>query len=154
MVRIGNHIAVIPDFIEHREAIKCERTNTAGRFIFGAVATDRYENYEGQGVWNSVSSQPPVTVFIDGTAVKAKFLSDSSENELPAIKLKTISSLLLNEHTAEYIKINDYNDDGYHDIAVLKSIGNSGGKKCYSVFPYKPDYFSFSSRPIKTVCIN
>ena len=121
---------------------------------FGASTTDRYENYEGQGVWNSVSSQPPVRVFIDGTTVKVKLLTESSENELPAIKLKTISSLLLNDHTADYIKINDYNDDGYNDIAVLKSVGYSGNKKCYSVFPYKPDYFSFSSRPIKTVCIN
>ena len=117
------------------------------------LATDRYVNYESQGLWTSVSSKPAVKVFIEGSAVKAKLLTESSGADLPAIKLKTINSLLLNEYTEDYIKIQDFNNNGQVDIGILKSVGYGGSKRCYSVFEYQPDFYSYSSRATKTICI-
>ncbi len=121
--------------------------------LFGAAtATDRYVNYESQGVWSSVLSKPAVKVFIENSVVKAKLLTESKV-DLPAIKLKKINSLLLNEYTEHYINLQDFDNDGLLDIGVLKSVGYGGGKRCYSVFEYKPDFYSYSSKVKKTICI-
>lgn len=128
---------------------------TLGAFLtaFSLAAHDRYVNYEGQGIWTSEINQPAVKVFIQASSVKVKLLSDSKSNDLPAITLKRINSHLLNEYTSHFIKIQDFDKDGWMDIGVLKSAGVAGSKLCYSVFEYKPDFYSYSSRVTKTVCV-
>jgi cbb3-type cytochrome oxidase subunit 1 len=115
-----------------------------------AYPNNRYTNYEGQGVWNSVSSEPVVRVTIQGSTVKVNAIASG----LPAISLKKVNSHLLNEYTEHYIKIQDYNNDGFVDIGVLKSAGLGGSKLCYAVYAYKPDFYSFSARASKTICID
>ncbi|MEE9326330.1 MAG: hypothetical protein V3U71_03465 [Cocleimonas sp.] len=115
-----------------------------------AHANNRYTNYEGQGVWNSVSSEPVVRVTIQGSTVKV----NTTSSNLPEISLKKVNSHLLNEYTEHYIRIQDYNNDGFVDIGVLKSAGLGGSKLCYAVYAYKPDFYSFSARASKTICID
>lgn len=115
-----------------------------------AQANNRYTNYEGQGVWNSVSSQPVVRVTIQASTVKV----NTTSSNLPEISLKKVNSDLLNEYTEHYIRIQDYNNDGFVDIGVLKSAGLGGSKLCYAVYPYKANFYSFSARASKTICID
>lgn len=124
-----------------------------------ALAKDSYTDYKGKGVWESVASQPVFKVFIDKASVKAILLnqgseSDSKNNQLPAIRLKSVNNVLFNEYAKDYININDFDHDGWLDVGILKSLGYGGGKRCYSVYQYKPELYSFSSRASKTACFN
>jgi len=116
-----------------------------------AIANDRYNNSEAQGVWKSAADSPALEVFIKGSSIYAKLGGKSQD--LPAIRLRKINNNLLNEYTNEYIRLEDYNRDGLTDIAVLKSVGKRKNKHCYSVFEYKADFYSFSSHATKTICV-
>ena len=116
--------------------------------VSSATANNRYTNFDGQGVWTENSSSPAIEVTLKGSALYAKL----ADQKLPAIRLKTINSRLLNEYTEQYIKMQDYSGDGYTDIAVLKSVGFAGENRCYSVFEYLPSFYSFRSRSSKTIC--
>ena len=124
--------------------------------MFNASANNRYINTEDQGKWIYDQSNPAIEVFIQDSSVYAKIITQSkssaSEN-LPGIRLKTVNSLLLNEYTEHFIKIQDFNNDAFADIGILKSVGYGGGDRCYSVFEYKPSFYSFSPRATKTVCV-
>lgn len=117
--------------------------------MFNISANSRYINAEGQKLWVSDEGEPVVEVFIKGASVFAKVRAV----DLPAIELKKINSNLLNENTEQFILIRDFNQDGLMDVGVMKSIGYGSGDRCYSVFEYKPAFYSFSSRVSKTVCI-
>ena len=119
-----------------------------GLTVSSATANNRYTNFDGQGVWTENSSSPAIEVTLKGSALYAKL----ADQKLPAIRLKTINSRLLNEYTEQYIKMQDYSGDGYTDIAVLKSVGFAGANRCYSVFEYLPSFYSFRSRSSKTIC--
>jgi len=121
---------------------------------FNAVGNDRYINFDGQGIWTTELNTPAVSVFLKDSSVYAKISAQNSANNLPPIRLKRINSDLLNEHTENFIRIHDYNDDGWLDVAVLKSSGYGLSKLCYSVFEYQPDFYSYSPRVSKTICIN
>lgn len=125
---------------------------------FGASANNRYINADGQGKWFSDSGESVVEVFIKDASVYAKIKAQSINTknalDLPATKLKKINSNLLNEYTEQFIVIRDFNKDNLMDVGVLKSVGYGSGDRCYSVFEYQPDFYSFSSRASKTICIN
>lgn len=124
--------------------------------MFSASANNRSANAEGQGRWIYDQSNPAIEVFIQGSSVYAKTIGQSKSSaspNLPAIKLKKVNSPLLNEYTEQFIKIQDFNNDMLMDIGILKSVGYGGGERCYSVFEYKPNFYSFSSRATKTVCV-
>ncbi len=119
-------------------------------------ANNRYENYRGQGNWSFNSNKQAVQVFIKGSYVYARA---QSQPPLPATRLKRVNSNLLNDYTGQYIVIEDFNHDGWQDVAVLKSIGFSGNRElayehCYAVFDYVPAFYSFRSKASKTVCLN
>ena len=114
-------------------------------------SNERYTSFEGQGLWTSDSSSPVVEVSIKGQYIYAKFIDD---NNFPAIKLKRFNTNLLNEYTEQFIKFQDYNKDGYLDIAVLKSAGYGGSNLCYSVFKFRPDFYTYEGRKSLTVCNN
>ena len=116
-----------------------------------AYANERYTSFDGQGLWTSDSNSPAVEVSIKGQYVYARFVSD---NNFPAIRLKRFNSNLLNEYTEQFIKLQDYNKDGYLDIAVLKSAGYGGSDLCYSVFKFRPDFYTYDGRKSMTVCDN
>jgi hypothetical protein len=119
-------------------------------------ANNRYENYQGQGIWSFRSDKQAVQVFIKGSNVYAQV---QSQTQLPATRLKRVNSNLLNDYTGQYIVIEDFNNDGWQDIGVLKSVGFTGnrecqGEHCYAVFEYVPGFYSFRSKASKTVCLN
>jgi len=114
-------------------------------------SNERYANFDGQGLWTSDSSSPAVEVSIKGRYVYAQFIDD---NNFPAIKLKRFNTNLLNEYAEQFIKFQDYNKDGYLDIAVLKSAGYGGSNLCYSVFKFLPDFYTYEGRKSLTVCNN
>ena len=116
-----------------------------------ALANERYTSFDGQGLWTSDSSSPAVEVSIKGQYVYARFMDD---NNFPAIRLKRFNTNLLNEYTEQFIKLQDYNKDGYLDIAVLKSSGYGGSDLCYSVFKFRPDFYTYEGRKSMTVCDN
>lgn len=118
--------------------------------MVATMANDRYINYEGQGIWTSGSGSPVVQVTLKGSSVYAKVIGQ----DLPDIRLKTINSELLNEYTERFIMMQDYTKDNFTDIAVLKSVGFGGANRCYSVFEYLPDFYSFRSRSTKTICLD
>lgn len=131
-----------------------------GLFIlmsFSASANNRYINTDGQGIWVSDAGEPVVEVYIKGASVYAKLKAQSEKTKnvinLPATKLKKINSNLLNEYTEQFVLIRDFNKDNLMDVGVLKSVGYGSGDRCYSVFEYQPDFYSFSSRASKTICI-
>jgi len=124
--------------------------------MFNVSANNRYTNAEGQGKWIYDQSAPAIEVFIKGSSVYAKIYAQSKSNasvDLPAIQLKKVNSPLLNEYTEEFIKIQDFNQDKLMDIGILKSVGYGGGERCYSVFEYQPNFYSFNSRATKTICV-
>ena len=118
--------------------------------VSNTFANNRYNNYQGQGVWFSESGMPLVEVTIKGAYVYAHL---RDQKVLPAVKLKSINSELLNEYTEKFILLQDYNADDFNDVAVLKSVGYGGANRCYSVFEYVPSVFSYRSRSTKTVCV-
>lgn len=121
-----------------------------------AEANNRYENYQGQGVWSFDSDKQSIKVFIKGLSVYAQ--TRDSADLLPAIRLKKINSNLLNDYTDHYVLIEDFNNNGWQDIGVLKSVGfdgksvNSMSHYCYAVFEYQPDFYGFRAHSSKTVC--
>ncbi|MEE9445751.1 MAG: hypothetical protein V3V19_08820 [Cocleimonas sp.] len=116
-----------------------------------ASANDRYISFDGQGIWSSDSSSPAVEVSIKGRYVYAQFVD---ENNFPALRLKRFNSSLLNEYTEQFVKLQDYNKDGYLDIAVLKSASYGGDSLCYSVFNFLPNLYTYDARKSMTVCEN
>ncbi len=112
-------------------------------------SNERHFNFDGQALWASKSSSPAVEVTIKGRYVYAQFIDD---NKFPAIRLKRFNANLLNEYTEDFIKLQDYNKDGYLDIAVLKSAGYGGSNLCYSVFKFLPDFYTYEGRKSLTVC--
>ncbi len=125
-----------------------------GMILFStAQANNRYENYQGQGTWSFNSAKQSVQVFVKGAYVYAQ-----TQKELPASRLKRFNSNLLNGFTEQFIVIQDVNNDGWQDVAVLKSVGFAGNgdsrnARCYAVFEYVPGVYSFKTRPGKTVCM-
>jgi len=125
-------------------------------YALSVQANNRYENYQGQGTWSFSSNKQSVQVFIKGSYVYAQA---QNQKQLPAARLKRVNSNLLNDYTGQYIVIEDFNNDGWQDIGVLKSVGFTGNRElqyehCYAVFDYVPGFYSFRSRPSKTVCLN
>lgn len=112
------------------------------------MANSRYSNYRGQGVWTSDSSLQSINVTLKGSSLYAQIAGA----KLPAIRLKTINSELLNEYTEQFVKLQDYTGDGNTDIAILKSVGFAGANRCYSVFEYIPSFYSFRGKSSKTIC--
>ena len=119
-----------------------------------AIANDRYINYDGQGVWTTESNTPAVKVYIQGASVYAGIIAQNNNIELPPIRLKRVNSNLLNEYTDHFIRIQDFNNDGWQDVAILKSAGYGTSTLCYSVFEYQPDFYSYSPHASKTICID
>lgn len=117
-----------------------------------AIANNRYVNYEGQGVWSANSSTPAVRVYIKGSYIYARLNNRSLK--LPPTKLKRVNGNLLNEYTADYIHIQDFNHDKFLDIGILKSVGYGGSNRCYAVFEYLPKFYSYKSRSRTTACID
>lgn len=116
-----------------------------------ATANDKYANFQGQGEWYSSASNPAVKIFIKGVHVYAESLN--RKLNLSATQLKRVNGGLLNEYTNQYIKVQDFNHDGFDDIGVLKSVSYGAGTRCYSVFNYMPNYYSYKTKSTKTVCI-
>jgi len=117
-----------------------------------AIADIRGNNYNGQGEWYSNSATPAVKVFIKDAFVYVKL--NNRKLNLSPVKLKQVNGNLLNEYTADYILIQDFTQDRFLDIGVLKSVGYGGSNRCYAVFEYFPKFYSYKSKSRKTVCID
>lgn len=120
--------------------------------LFNVTANNRYGSYEGQGRWSSASTTPVVEVYLKGAYIYAKSFIRSFD--LPESQLKTINSNLLNEYKDQFILVEDFNNDSFNDIGVLKSAGLGGSPLCYSIFEYMPEFYVYRSKSNKTVCTN
>ena len=117
-----------------------------------AIADVRDNNYNGQGEWYSNSGTPSVKVFIKEAFVYVQL--NNRKLNLSPVKLKQVNGNLLNEYGADFIRIQDFTQDRFSDIGVLKSVGYGGSNRCYAVFEYSPKSYSYKSKSRKTVCID
>lgn len=98
------------------------------------------------------STNPPLSLSFSEGYLSVLVLLDP-DLQLPPIRLGRVNRDLLEQHPNDYLLVRDLNGDGITEIAVLKSTGYGEGNRCYRVFQYQPGFYSFSPRPVKTVCL-
>ena len=112
--------------------------------ISTASATE--ENRE-EASWYLGYGNPDVYITIVNSKINAQAWSNT-----PAIQLQTFNQHLWEQSSDNYIKIKDYNKDGYMDIGVMKGSGYGGSDACYAIYIYSPVAYSYRNRPSMTAC--
>lgn len=98
-------------------------------------------------LWHSGNGRMEVWVSIEKSDVNVTVWSD-----VPVMTLQKVNSHLWETYGKQYISINDFNRDGQLDIGVMEGAGLAGNDKCYAVYEYMPEQFSYRSKSSMTVC--
>lgn len=97
---------------------------------------------------NTKSTGKNITAFYVKPAIYARiYLVENTltvrVNQQPPQTLPAIIPALYNEYSRYYVLHNDYNRDGFNDIAILGSLDIGASNPCYTRYHYNPTSMRF-----------